>query len=141
MNGVRSSLEIKSAIADLNDDIKQLRDQIDGLPPSGLTILGGRPVFVCTCSEDAWMTRDSLTQALWQRDFLLGQLAQAEAVEIEAARRRCSVEEVLAMQEGRCTWINDYEDHDTDGPRSMHTILDELGMHIECSPVRLVDLE
>jgi len=140
-NMFRNSIEIEATIIEIDDDIYQLQEEINKLGPSGATFVNGEPMFICRNSEDRMGMVANLDQLQQMRLDLQNEWMYSVSAEHEAKRMKCSPEEVIALWEGRCSSIPDYDDHSSDDALCAQNILCEVGMHIETNPLELNELD
>lgn len=136
-----SSLEIESHIVDIDEEIEGVKNRLDGIGQSGLVPMSDGWAFMCLTSEGRMCLYATLDQLQSIRDDLEYSLFNAKLVEEEAVIRNCTPDEIIALREGKCTYIPDYDDHSSDDCRAEHNILCEVGMHIETNPFALEELE
>lgn len=138
---LRSTLEIEAEIIEVDEMINEATEELEGFTRGGLTTINGMPAFVCQCDELSIGIDTTLINMQKRRNDLQADWLYAMAYEEEAKRRNCTPEEIVALWEGRCTYIPDYDDHSSDDARCEQNILCEVGMHIVTSPVKTQDLD
>lgn len=137
----KTSLEIEATIIEVDEAIHEIETSLNDLGHSGLTQVNGEYMFVCMTSEERMCLYATLDSYSSLRMDLQGEWMTAHAAELEATRRKCTPEEVIALWEGKCTYIPDYDDHSSDDARAEQDILREVGMNIQANPLELRELD
>lgn len=90
----------------------------------------GNHGIMCTNIEESMLRRLADDQEQEAREWEAEQRQLQDELAGEAARRGCSEDELLALWQGKATYLPDYDDHSSDDPRCEQNICNELGMHV-----------